>query len=62
MFKYTIDAYNFEAGQYVANRVTLVVIADSEDQAIKKAQAIKTRTTYAVTAIEDLRGNQIKKV
>lgn len=61
MYEYTIDAYNYDPGFGVTNRITVVVTADTEDEAIDKAKLIKSRSTYAVIAIKDLNSTTIKK-
>lgn len=62
MFKYTIKAYNFDQTVGAAEVMRVVVTAANEDLAIKLAATIVTRTNYAVEAIEDLRGTEIKKL
>ena len=61
MFKYTIRAYNYDQTVGAVEQMTVIVTAKDEPMALKRAKAIVIRQSYAVTAIEDLRGSAIKK-
>ena len=61
MYKYTIKAYNHDATIGAVEAIQVVVTAPDEEQAIKRAGIIVARQNYAVMAIEDLQGSELKK-
>lgn len=62
MYKYTIKAYSDFGTVGGINAIQVTVQASNEEDAIRRAKLIVKRENYAVVAIEDLRGSEIKKV
>lgn len=62
MFKYTIKAYSEFGTIGGINAIQVVVQAPNEEEAIKRAATIVKRDNYAVIAIEDIRGTELKKI
>lgn len=62
MHKYLIQAYN-DAGFGPIEQINIRVVANSETEAIEKAQLVYTRQHYAVIEVEvlDAPGRDIKK-
>lgn len=62
MYKYTIKAYSEFGTIGGLNAIQVTVQASNEDEAISRAKIIVKRDNYAVVAIEDMRGAEIKKI